>query len=60
MNRKKALLIIIALQMMLIAIIVVLFVSGVIKIAVFIPIILVVGLVSTAATIIAVRTLPPM
>ena len=60
MNRKKALLIIMAVQMMLLAIIVALFVSGVIKIAVFIPVILVVGVVCSSATVIAIRKLPPM
>ena len=46
--------------MMLLAIIVALFVSGVIKVTVFIPVILVVGVVCSAATVIAVRKLPPM
>ena len=58
MNRKKALLIIMALQMMIIAFIAALFVSGAIKVAVFIPIILVVAVVFSAVTIIAVRKLP--
>ena len=46
--------------MMLLAIIVALFVSGVIKVTVFIPVILVVGVVCSAATVIAVRKLPPI
>ena len=60
MNRKKALLIIWVLQMMILALLVVLFVSGVIKVSVFIPIILVIAVVFSAATVFAVRKLPPM
>ena len=60
MNRKKALLIIWVLQMVILAFLVVLYVSGVIKVSVFVPIILVVGVVFSAAIVIAVRKLPPV
>ena len=60
MNRKKALLIIWVLQMVILAFLVVLYVSGVIKVSVFVPIILVVGVVFSAAIVLAVRKLPPM
>ena len=60
MNRKKALLIIWVLQMVILAFLVVLYVSGVIKVSVFVPIILVVGVVFSAAIVLGVRKLPPM
>ena len=60
MNRKKALLIIMAIQMMLLAIVVALFVSGFMNVTAFVAIVVVVGIVSTAATVIATRKLPPM
>lgn len=60
MNRKKALLLISAIEFLLLAIICVLFVEGVIKLATFIAIALVLGVVSSAAIIVIVRKLPPM
>ena len=46
--------------MMILALLVILYVSGVIKVSVFIPIILVVGIVFSAAIVIAVRKFPSM
>ena len=60
MNRKKALLLISAIEFLLLAIICVLFVEGVIMLATFIAIALVLGVVSSAAIIVIVRKLPPM
>ena len=58
MNRKKALVVILGLQMMLLAMIVALFVSGVLNITLFILLVLIVGLVFTTLTVVAVRKLP--
>ena len=58
MNRKKALLVIMAIQMILLAAVVALFVSEVISVTGLIPIVLVIGVVSSAATIAAVKKLP--
>ena len=58
MNRKKALVVLLGLQMMLLAMIVALFVSGVLNITLFILLVLIVGLVFTALTVVAVRKLP--
>ena len=58
MNRKKALIALLALQMMLLAMIVALFVSGVLNITLFIQLVLIVGLVFTTLTVVAVRKLP--
>ncbi len=58
MNRKKALAVLLGLQMMLLAMIVALFVSGVLNITLFILLVLIVGLVFTALTVVAVRKLP--
>lgn len=58
MNRKKALAVLLGLQMMLLAMIVALFVSGVLNITLFILLILIVGLVFTTLTVVAVRKLP--
>ncbi len=58
MNRKKALVVLLGLQMMLLAMIVALFVSGVLNITLFILLILIVGLVFTTLTVVAVRKLP--
>ena len=55
MNRKKALIALMGLEMMLLAIIVVLFVSKTISLSVFVPLIIIVGAVSSALTIVAVR-----
>ena len=58
MNRKKALVVLLGLQMMLLAMIVALFVSGVLNITLFILLILIAGLVFTTLTVVAVRKLP--
>ena len=58
MNRKKALLMIAAIELMLLAVVVALFVSDTISIIALIPIVLVIGVVSSAATIAAVKKLP--
>ena len=58
MNRKKALVVLLGLQMMLLAMIVALFVSGVLNITLFILLVLIVGLVFTALTVVAVRKFP--
>ena len=55
MNRKKALIALMGLEMMLLAIIVVLFVSKTISLSVFVPLIIIVGAVFSALTIVAVR-----
>lgn len=49
-----------AIQMMLLAILVALFVSGVMNVTAFVVIVAVVGAISTAATVMAVRKLPLM
>ena len=58
MNRKKALAVLLGLQMMLLAMIVALFVSGVLNITLFILLVLIVGLVFTTLTVVAVRKFP--
>jgi hypothetical protein len=58
MNKKKALISLMGLEMMLLAIIVVLFVSNVLSITVFVPLIIIVGAVFSALTIVAVRKFP--
>ena len=60
MNRKKALMLIMAVQMILLLILVALFVTGIMNVTAFVFTVLVVGIVSTAATVIAMRKLPPM
>ena len=55
MNRKKALIALMGLEMMLLAIIVVLFVSKTISLSVFVPLIIIVGAVFSTLTIVAVR-----
>ena len=60
MNRKKALMLIMAVQMILLLILVALFVSGIMNVTAFVFTVLVVGIVSAAATVMAVRKLPPM
>jgi hypothetical protein len=60
MNKKKALMLIMAIQMILLLIQVALFVSGIMNITAFVFTVLVVGIVCMAATIMAVRKLPPM
>ena len=57
MNRKKALLMIAAIEMMLLAVVVALFVSDTISITALIPIVIVIGTISSAATIAAVKKL---
>ena len=60
MNRKKALILILGLQIMLLALLVVLYVSGSISMYVFVPLVVIVGAVFSGLTIVAVRKLPPM
>ena len=57
MNRKKALAVLLGLQMLLLAMIVAPFVSGVLNITLFILLVLIVGLVFTTLTVVAVRKL---
>ena len=58
MNRKKALVILFGLQSMLLALRIALFTSNVISFTVFVPLIIFVGAVISALTILAVRKLP--
>jgi len=60
MNRNKVLIIIMAIQIVLLAIAMALFVSGVFNVSAFIFIVLLLGIGCTTATIITVRKLPPM
>ena len=60
MNRKKALLLITAFELMLMAMLLVLFFSGVLSVIPFIITVLIVGIVSSSFTVLAVRKLPPM
>jgi uncharacterized membrane protein len=60
MNRKKALILIMALQFMLLAMLIVLFISHVMSVSAFASAIIIVGVVCTIATLLAVRKLPPM
>ena len=58
MNRKKALVILFGLQSMLLALLIALFISNVISFTVFVPLIIFVGVVFSALTVVAVRKLP--
>ena len=58
MNRKKALVILFGLQSMLLALLIALFTSNVISLTVFVPLIIFVGVVFSALTVVAVRKLP--
>jgi hypothetical protein len=58
MNRKKALILILGLQMLLLALLVVLYVSGSISMYVFVPLVVFVCAVFSGLTIVAVRKLP--
>ena len=58
MNRKKALVILFGLQSMLLALLIALFTSNVISFTVFGPLIIFVGVVFSALTVVAVRKLP--
>lgn len=60
MNRNKVLIIIMVIQMILLAIAIALFVSGVLNVSAFIIVVLLMGIGVTTATIITVRKLPPM
>ena len=60
MNRKKAITLLLGLQMMLLALLVVLYVSGSISLYVFVSLVVFVGAVFSGLTILAVRKLPPM
>ena len=58
MNRKKALVILFGLQSMLLALLIALFTSNVISFTVFVPLIIFVGVVFSALTVVVVRKLP--
>lgn len=58
MNRKKALIMLLGLQSMLLALLIALFISNVISFTVFVPLIIFVGVVFSALTVVAVRKLP--
>jgi hypothetical protein len=58
MNRKKALVILFGLQSMLLALLIALLTSNVISFTVFVPLIIFVGVVFSALTVVAVRKLP--
>ncbi len=58
MNRKKALVMLLGLQSMLLALLIALFISNVISFTVFVPLIIFVGVVFSALTVVAVRKLP--
>jgi hypothetical protein len=58
MNRKKALVMLLGLQSMLLALLIALFTSNVISFTVFVPLIIFVGVVFSALTVVAVRKLP--
>ncbi len=60
MNRKKALLLISALEALLLAIAVVLYTAGSINLSAFIAILVVVGVIASALIVVAFRKLPPM
>ena len=60
MNRNKVLIIIMAIQMILLAIAITLFVSGVLNVSAFIFVVLILGIGAITATIITVRKLPSM
>ena len=60
MNRKKALLLISALEALLLAIAVVLYTAGSINLSAFIAIVVVVGVIASALIGVAFRKLPPM
>ncbi len=60
MNRKKALLLISALEALLLAIAVVLYTAGSINLSAFIAIVVVVGVIASALIVVAFRKLPPM
>ncbi len=53
MNRKKAILLISAVQAFLTAMIIVLFLTGAIKIATFVTLVIVIGLVATVSIVLA-------
>ena len=58
MNRKKALVMLLGLQSMLLALLIALFISNVISFTVFVPLIIFVGVVFSALTVVAVCKLP--
>ena len=60
LNRKKALVLISGLQMMLLALLVVLYVSGSLSMYVFVGLVVIVGAVFSGLTIVAVRKFPPI
>ena len=60
MNRKKALLLISALEALLLAIAVVLYTAGSINLSAFIAILVVVGVIASALIVVAFCKLPPM
>lgn len=58
MNRKKALMLIMVLQLLFLGILALLFVNGMMSITAFIATFVVIAFVSTALTLVAVRKLP--
>ncbi len=60
MNRKKAFLLLVALQSFLLAIVLVLYISGTIKITTFIASVIAISVIVSGAIIVAFRKLPPM
>ncbi len=60
MNRKKAILLLSAIQFFLLALFVVLFVNKAISLTAFVAVVVTIGIVFSALTVVAVRKLPPM
>ena len=60
MNRKKAILLLSAIQFFLLALFVVLFVNKAISLTAFVAVVVTIGIVFSALTFVAVRKLPPM
>ena len=60
MNRKKAILLLSAIQAFLLAMFVVLFVNKAISLTVFVAVVITIGAVFSALTVVAIRKLPPM
>lgn len=60
MNRKKAILLLSAIQFFLLALFVVLFVNKAINLTAFIAVVVTIGVVFSALIVVAIRKLPPM
>ena len=60
MNRKKAILLLSAIQFFLLALFVVLFVNKAISLTAFVAVVVTIGIVFSALTFVAIRKLPPM